>query len=60
MLDYIYTAKLFYAVFDLKDKKEIQELDQILIFNSGGLQGNSGYEKRYNLNPNRQVNDPVG
>lgn len=59
-LDYIYTAKLFYAVFDLIDKKEIQELDQILIIHSGGLQGNSGYEKRYNLNPNRQVNDPVG
>ena len=59
-LDYIYTAKLFYAVFDLIDKKDIQELDQILIIHSGGLQGNSGYEKRYNLNPNRQVNDPVG
>lgn len=59
-LDYIYTAKLFYAVFDLIDKKEIQVTDKILMIHSGGLQGNSGYEKRYNLNPNRQVNDPVG
>ena len=59
-LDYIYTAKLFYAVFDLIDKNEMEETDKILMIHSGGLQGNSGYEKRYNLNPNRQVNDPVG
>jgi 1-aminocyclopropane-1-carboxylate deaminase/D-cysteine desulfhydrase-like pyridoxal-dependent ACC family enzyme len=59
-LDYIYTVKLFYAVFDLIDKNEMEETDKILMVHSGGLQGNSGYEKRYNLNPNRQVNDPVG
>jgi 1-aminocyclopropane-1-carboxylate deaminase/D-cysteine desulfhydrase len=59
-LDYIYTAKLFYGVFDLIDQKELKERDKILIIHSGGLQGNSGYEKRYNLKPNRQVNDPVG
>jgi len=59
-LDYIYTTKLFYAVFDLIDKIELEEMDEILVIHSGGLQGNSGYEKRYNLKPNRHVNDPVG
>ena len=59
-LDYIYTSKLVYAVFDLIDKKEIGEDDKILIIHSGGLQGNSAYEKRYNLNPIRQVTDPLG
>ena len=60
LLDYVYTAKLFFAVFDLIDKKELLKTDQILIIHSGGLQGNIGYEKRYNLNPNRHVIDPVG
>jgi 1-aminocyclopropane-1-carboxylate deaminase len=59
-LDYIYTSKLVYAVFDLIDKREIHEDNKILIIHSGGLQGNSGYEKRYNLNPNRQVTEQVG
>ena len=59
-LDYIYTTKLFYGVFDLIDQQELKERDKILIIHSGGLQGNSGYEKRYNLKPNRHVNDPVG
>lgn len=59
-LDYIYTSKLCYAVFDLIDKKAISENDKILIIHSGGLQGNSGYENRYNLNPSRQVNEQVG
>jgi 1-aminocyclopropane-1-carboxylate deaminase len=59
-LDYVYTVKLFFAVFDLIDKKELLISDQILIIHTGGLQGNVGYEKRYNLNPNRHVIDPVG
>ena len=59
-LDYIYTSKLCYAVFDMIDKKAISENDKILIIHSGGLQGNLGYEKRYNLNPNRQVIEQVG
>ena len=42
------------------DNKAISENDKILIIHSGGLQGNSGYEKRYNLNPNRQVTEQVG
>lgn len=51
-LDYIYTAKLFFAVFNMIEKKQISAQDKCLIIHSGGLQGNAGYEKRYNLNPN--------
>jgi 1-aminocyclopropane-1-carboxylate deaminase len=59
-LDYVYTAKLFYAVFDLIDQSRLEQHKKILIIHSGGLQGNKGYEERYNLNPKRQVNDPQG
>lgn len=48
-LDYVYTAKLFYAVFDLIDQKKISPDKNILIIHSGGLQGNAGYKERYNL-----------
>lgn len=48
-LDYVYTAKLFYAVFDLMKKETISPLHKLLIIHSGGLQGNEGYKKRYNL-----------
>ncbi len=46
-LDYIYTNKLFYAVFNLIDLGVISNSDSILIIHSGGLQGNAGFEKRY-------------
>lgn len=59
-LDYIYTAKLFYAVFELMKNKNLDPAKKILIIHSGGLQGNAGYENRYNLNPNRQVKDAQG
>ena len=59
-LDYVYTAKLFYAVFDMIKQNKIDKSKKILIIHSGGLQGNTGYENRYNLNPNRQVNDAHG
>jgi 1-aminocyclopropane-1-carboxylate deaminase len=49
-LDYIYTSKLFYAVYDLINKGSLLENSSILIVHSGGQQGNTGYEKRYNLN----------
>lgn len=52
-LDYVYTAKLFFAAFDLINKDKIPENSTVLIIHSGGLQGNAGYEKRYNLNPSR-------
>lgn len=59
-LDYVYTAKLFYAVFDLINNQKLNTTKRILIIHSGGLQGNEGYEKRYNLKPMRQVKDAQG
>lgn len=59
-LDYVYTSKLFFAAFDLIRQNKLDKNQEILIIHSGGLQGNEGYEKRYNLNPKRQVNDAQG
>ncbi len=49
-LDYVYTSKLCFAVFNLIDKGQITSQDKPLIIHSGGLQGNLGYESRYKLN----------
>lgn len=49
-LDYVYTAKLFYAVYDLINKDLILPNSSVLIIHSGGQQGNAGYESRYGLN----------
>lgn len=59
-LDYVYTAKLFFAVFDLIKLGMITSKDNPLIIHSGGIQGNLGYELRYNLNPKRQLNENQG
>ncbi len=59
-LDYVYTAKLFYTVFDLLEKGMLEEKTGLLIVHSGGLQGNTSYEARYNLNPSRQLIEPQG
>lgn len=59
-LDYVYTSKLFYAAFDLMNQNKPDKNQEILIIHCGGLQGNEGYEKRYNLNPKRQVKDAQG
>ncbi len=48
-LDYVYTAKLFFAVFDLINRDKINSNQKLLIIHSGGLQGNRGYENRYHL-----------
>lgn len=58
LLDYVYTAKSFFAAF--KELENLSSSEPVLIIHCGGLQGNEGYEKRYNLNPNRQVNDAHG
>lgn len=50
-LDYVYTAKLFYAVFDLTKQKLLKPGSRILIIHSGGLQGNTAYEQRYRIIP---------
>ncbi len=59
-LDYVYTAKLFFAAFDLMKQEKLEKNQPLLIIHCGGLQGNKGYEERYNLNPNRHVNDAQG
>ena len=55
--------KLMRAKNDLEEKlkqEKLEKNDPILIIHCGGLQGNKGYEERYNLNPSRQVNDAQG
>ncbi len=59
-LDYIYTAKLFFAVKDMISKNGIPVNSKVLVVHSGGLQGNEGYEKRYFLMPIRNVKDAQG
>jgi 1-aminocyclopropane-1-carboxylate deaminase len=39
-LDFVYTAKLFYAALDLVNKKYFPKRSNILMIHSGGLQGN--------------------
>lgn len=58
-LDYVYTAKLFFAANDLIKSNKITGKKTLLI-HSGGLQGNRGYEDRYALKPKRKVNEPQG
>jgi 1-aminocyclopropane-1-carboxylate deaminase len=48
-LDYVYTNKLFYAAFDFIKNKKFKPQSKILIIHSGGLQGNLGFESRYQL-----------
>ncbi|MGZ3929851.1 MAG: 1-aminocyclopropane-1-carboxylate deaminase/D-cysteine desulfhydrase, partial [Bacteroidia bacterium] len=52
-LDYVYTAKLAYALVDLIQKDRFEKGKKVLMIHSGGLQGNKGYETRYNLKPSR-------
>lgn len=52
-LDYVYTAKSFFAVNDLVKKNHFKRGSRLLIIHSGGLQGNKGYEERYSLKPSR-------
>lgn len=58
-LDYVYTSKLFYSVFDLIKTNRMPGKN-ILVIHSGGFQGNRGYEDRYVLKAKRNVNDPQG
>lgn len=43
--DFVYTGKLFFAVYDLARKKYFAEGSKVLIIHSGGLQGNRSLEK---------------
>ncbi len=48
-LDYVYTTKVFFAVFNLIDKQIITNECKPLMIHTGGLQGNIGFEERYKL-----------
>ena len=44
-LDYIYTSKMFYGIFELMKKNFFSEGSTIVVIHTGGLQGNQGFEK---------------
>ena len=44
-LDFVYTAKLVYAVQDLASKGKFEPTSKILLIHSGGLQGNRSFKK---------------
>jgi 1-aminocyclopropane-1-carboxylate deaminase len=43
-LDYVYTAKMFYGLFQQIKQDKFQKGTKILALHTGGLQGNRGYE----------------
>ena len=44
-LDYVYTVKMMYGIFDLLEKQYFEEGATIIAIHTGGLQGNKGFEK---------------
>jgi 1-aminocyclopropane-1-carboxylate deaminase len=44
-LDFVYTAKLMYAVQDLATIGKFEPASKILLIHSGGLQGNRSFKK---------------
>ncbi len=48
-LDLVYTAKLFFGVFDLIEKGFFSKGSRLLLIHSGGLQGNRGMQSRFKL-----------
>lgn len=46
-LDPIYTAKLFYGVFDLLEKGFFPSGSQVIVVHTGGLQGMEGWKERF-------------
>jgi len=45
--DVIYTSKLFYALLDLLNKDYFKPNSRVMIYHSGGLQGNAGMNYRF-------------
>ena len=48
-LDPVYTAKLFFGLFDLIDKGQISKGSKVLAIHTGGLQGRRGMEERLGI-----------
>lgn len=49
VLDYIYTAKMFYHLFRLIEEAYFKEGSKIICIHTGGIQGNKGMEMRLKL-----------
>lgn len=54
-LDYIYTGKMVFGVFDLIKQRKISPNSKILLLHSGGTQGNKGVEQRFKKHFNKEV-----
>lgn len=46
-LDYVYTNKLFFGLYDLLAQNKLKPNSKILVIHSGGLQGNKAFEERF-------------
>jgi len=46
-LDYVYTAKVYFALRDLTAKRRFPPGAKVLMLHTGGLQGNLGFAERY-------------
>lgn len=44
-LDYIYTSKMFYGIYDLIKKNFFKPNSTVIAIHTGGLQGNKGFER---------------
>ena len=44
-LDYVYTAKMMFGIFDLIKNNHFKEGATVVAIHTGGLQGNAGFEK---------------
>ena len=44
-LDYVYTSKMMYGIFDRMQKGDFKEDSNVVVIHTGGLQGNKGFEK---------------
>lgn len=54
LIDQVYTAKLFYAIYDLAAKKQLKEHAKIMVLHSGGLMGLFGHKKKF-FNPTEVI-----
>jgi len=49
LLDPIYNAKMFYAIYDQVKQGKVEPGKNIVLLHTGGLQGIVGFQERYNL-----------
>jgi 1-aminocyclopropane-1-carboxylate deaminase/D-cysteine desulfhydrase-like pyridoxal-dependent ACC family enzyme len=49
LLDFIYTGKMLYGLYDLIENSNRYDHKKIIVVHTGGLQGNKGFEERFKL-----------